>query len=169
MNPSSASKPAPAASSAAASAPQQPEQQQQEPQQQQQEPLRYALAIHGGAGVINTSNSVWIERAMEGLQAALEAGHAVLRAGGSAMDAAVASVVVMENDPHFNAGEEERCTFGDPCRQKQQLLVKEQSAVAEPAWTVVTCRASTTSASTRMTRGAIACPGSTTMSKPTKD
>jgi beta-aspartyl-peptidase (threonine type) len=84
------------------SAQQQPQQQQQ--QQQQQQPLRYALAIHGGAGVINTSNSVWISSAMEGLQAALEAGDAVLRAGGSAVDAAVASVVVMENDPHFNAG-----------------------------------------------------------------
>jgi beta-aspartyl-peptidase (threonine type) len=98
MTPSNASKPAaassaPAASDAAASA--QPEQQQS---------LRYALAIHGGAGVINTSNSVWIGSAMEGLQAALEAGHAVLRAGGSALDAAVASVLVMENDPHFNAG-----------------------------------------------------------------
>jgi beta-phosphoglucomutase-like phosphatase (HAD superfamily) len=97
MNPSSAGKPAPApaASGVAASVPQ--------PEQQQQ-PLRYALSIHGGAGVINTSNIVWIESAMEGLQAALEAGHAVLRAGGSALDAAVASVVVMENDPHFNAG-----------------------------------------------------------------
>lgn len=70
-----------------------------------QQPLRYALAIHGGAGVINSSNSVWIGSAKEGLQAALDAGHAVLRAGGSAVDAAVASVVVLENDPHFNAGE----------------------------------------------------------------
>jgi beta-aspartyl-peptidase (threonine type) len=99
MSPSPASKPACASSSAAAgnaaASTQQPEQQQ---------PLRYALAIHGGAGVINTSNSVWIGSAMEGLQAALEAGHAVLLAGGSAVDAAVASVVVMEIDPHFNAG-----------------------------------------------------------------
>lgn len=98
MSPTTASKPARPSSSAAASdaltAVQQPQHQ-----------LRYALAIHGGAGVINTSNSLWIGSAMEGLQAALDAGHAVLRAGGSAVDAAVASVVVMENDPHFNAGE----------------------------------------------------------------
>ncbi|KAF6260779.1 nucleophile aminohydrolase [Scenedesmus sp. NREL 46B-D3] len=97
MSPTTASKPARPSSSAAASdaltAVQQPQHQ-----------LRYALAIHGGAGVINTSNSLWIGSAMEGLQAALDAGHAVLRAGGSAVDAAVASVVVMENDPHFNAG-----------------------------------------------------------------
>lgn len=41
---------------------------------------------------------------MNGLQKALDAGHAILKAGGSAMDAAVAAVVVLENDPHFNAG-----------------------------------------------------------------
>ncbi|MEQ1505306.1 MAG: isoaspartyl peptidase/L-asparaginase, partial [Myxococcota bacterium] len=39
-----------------------------------------------------------------GLRAALDAGAAVLRAGGSAVDASVAAVVVLEDDPLFNAG-----------------------------------------------------------------
>eukprot|EP00882_Tetradesmus_deserticola_P015759 GHRQ01016793.1.p1 GENE.GHRQ01016793.1~~GHRQ01016793.1.p1 ORF type:complete len:197 (+),score=31.99 GHRQ01016793.1:53-643(+) len=104
MSPTTANKPACASSGASAS-----NTATAAGERQQQQQLRYALAIHGGAGVINTSNSVWISSAMEGLQAALEAGHAVLRAGGSAADAAVASVEVMENDPHFNAGEALLC------------------------------------------------------------
>lgn len=39
-----------------------------------------------------------------GLAAALEAGAAVLAAGGSALDAVTAAVVALEDDPHFNAG-----------------------------------------------------------------
>jgi beta-aspartyl-peptidase (threonine type) len=40
----------------------------------------------------------------EGLSAALDAGHGVLRRGGSALDAVVASVLALENNPLFNAG-----------------------------------------------------------------
>lgn len=39
-----------------------------------------------------------------GLEAALEAGHAVLREGGAALDAATAAVCVLEDDALFNAG-----------------------------------------------------------------
>ncbi len=39
-----------------------------------------------------------------GLEAALEAGHAVLRHGGSALDAVTAAVCVLEDDALFNAG-----------------------------------------------------------------
>ena len=39
-----------------------------------------------------------------GLATALDAGVAVLAAGGSALDAVEAAVVVLEDDPHFNAG-----------------------------------------------------------------
>ena len=39
-----------------------------------------------------------------GLGAALDAGSAVLAAGGSALDAVEAAVVALEDDPHFNAG-----------------------------------------------------------------
>jgi beta-aspartyl-peptidase (threonine type) len=65
-----------------------------------------ALVIHGGAGVIDrTSLSADDERAVRAdLDRALDAGHAVLASGGSALDAATAAVVVLEESPWFNAG-----------------------------------------------------------------
>lgn len=65
---------------------------------------RWSLAIHGGAGVINSTHTDWLDDAKRGLEASLRAGQAVLESGGSAIDAVVAAVVSMENDPHFNAG-----------------------------------------------------------------
>lgn len=67
---------------------------------------KIALAIHGGAGTVARSKMTpGMERDLQaGLQRALEAGHEVLQAGGSSLDAVVASVRVMEDDPLFNAG-----------------------------------------------------------------
>jgi L-asparaginase / beta-aspartyl-peptidase len=64
---------------------------------------RYALAVHGGAGTIA------IGEADEGpyhraLATALQAGEAVLQAGGSAFAAVVEATVALENEPLFNAG-----------------------------------------------------------------
>jgi isoaspartyl peptidase/L-asparaginase-like protein (Ntn-hydrolase superfamily) len=60
-----------------------------------------AIVVHGGAGN-------WPETAHEaahaGLTTAVEAGHAVLAAGGDALAAVEAAVVVLEDDPIFNAG-----------------------------------------------------------------
>lgn len=69
-----------------------------------EDPPRWALAIHGGAGVINSNNEEWLADAKRGLAAALTAGQSVLASGGSAIDAVVAAVMCMEDDPHFNAG-----------------------------------------------------------------
>jgi len=64
------------------------------------------LAIHGGAGTIRrenmTPNSEKAYRAK--LMEALETGYQVLDAGGTAVDAVIASVKVMEDSPFFNAG-----------------------------------------------------------------
>ena len=67
---------------------------------------RTALVIHGGAGVIERrALSVEDERAVrKDLDRALDAGHAVLKDGGSALDAVTASIVVLEESPWFNAG-----------------------------------------------------------------
>jgi len=65
-----------------------------------------ALVIHGGAGTINR-DALTPERDAEiraHLGQALDAGNAVLEAGGSALDAVTAAVVVLEDSPHFNAG-----------------------------------------------------------------
>lgn len=66
----------------------------------------YALAIHGGAGTIlkSTMSPEKEEAYKAGLRTALEAGEAVLRAGGSALDAVTAAVCALEDEPLFNAG-----------------------------------------------------------------
>ena len=62
-----------------------------------------AIVVHGGAGRVPTDQAR-IERMREGAASAIEAGHAVLAGGGSALDAVEAAVVVLEDDPVFNAG-----------------------------------------------------------------
>lgn len=59
---------------------------------------RYVLVIHGGAGTMSKEKSTPEQRAHHkaGLAKALEAGYAVLKEGGEAMDAAVAAVSSME-------------------------------------------------------------------------
>ena len=67
---------------------------------------KIALAIHGGCGVM-PEDSMTAEEwagARTDLAAALRAGYAVLKAGGTALKAVEAAVVVMEDSPHFNAG-----------------------------------------------------------------
>jgi beta-aspartyl-peptidase (threonine type) len=63
--------------------------------------MSVALIAHGGAGNIRPGGEA---RAIEGTHAAVEAGRAILLAGGSALDAVCATVVALEDDPAFNAG-----------------------------------------------------------------
>lgn len=67
---------------------------------------RWSLAIHGGAGVIERGSlSPDNEAAYRaGLDEALRVGGAVLEKGGPALDAVVAAVRALEDDPLFNAG-----------------------------------------------------------------
>lgn len=69
-------------------------------------PPRWSLAVHGGAGVIERDSlSPEMDAAYRAaLHRALEAGSAVLAAGGSALDAVQAAVEIMEDEPLFNAG-----------------------------------------------------------------
>lgn len=66
----------------------------------------WSLAIHGGAGTIERSRMTPERDAAyrEALTKALDAGAAVLAAGGSALDAVQVAVELMEDDPLFNAG-----------------------------------------------------------------
>ncbi|MEZ4241081.1 MAG: isoaspartyl peptidase/L-asparaginase [Myxococcota bacterium] len=68
--------------------------------------MAYALAVHGGAGLIRADSLSPAREAAcrEALVRALAAGEAVLRRGGAALDAVTAAVVVLEDDPVFNAG-----------------------------------------------------------------
>ncbi len=67
---------------------------------------RWRLVVHGGAGVIERSRITPEEDAAirAALNRALDAGSAILERGGSSLDAVEASVRVLEDDPHFNAG-----------------------------------------------------------------
>ena len=69
-------------------------------------PQGWRLAVHGGAGVIERSAMGDAEEAAyrAGLTDALAAGADVLRRGGAALDAVQAAVVVLEDNPLFNAG-----------------------------------------------------------------
>ena len=66
----------------------------------------WAIAIHGGAGVIERARLSPAKDAeiRAALANALAAGQAVLARGGSALDAAEAAARLLEDDPNFNAG-----------------------------------------------------------------
>jgi beta-aspartyl-peptidase (threonine type) len=66
----------------------------------------FGLAIHGGAGTLpRAETSGGRERKYrEGLGDALDAGFAVLQAGGTSLDAVTRAVVLLEDNPLFNAG-----------------------------------------------------------------
>jgi len=66
----------------------------------------FAIAIHGGAGTLSRKDMSSTQEAeyRAGLEEALSAGYAVLTRGGSSLDAAVAAVRVLEDNPLFNAG-----------------------------------------------------------------
>ncbi len=63
----------------------------------------FSLAVHGGAGPLKAGRELE-DAQREGLRRALAAGEAVLAAGGPALDAVGAAVVVLEDDESFNAG-----------------------------------------------------------------
>jgi L-asparaginase / beta-aspartyl-peptidase len=72
-----------------------------------QQPARHwAIVVHGGAGVIEKSalGPDGDKAYRAGLDRAIHAGAAVLDKGGSALDAVEATLHVLEEDPHFNAG-----------------------------------------------------------------
>ncbi len=65
-----------------------------------------SIAVHGGAGTIERDQmSPEREQTIRAaLEAAVRAGHEILEAGGSSLDAVVAAVKVLEDAPEFNAG-----------------------------------------------------------------
>ena len=70
------------------------------------EDARWSIALHGGAGTINRDKiTPEQDRTIRAaLDAALDAGSEILKNGGSAMDAITATIIILEDDPNFNAG-----------------------------------------------------------------
>src|SRR5271156_4732636 len=76
------------------------------PQRQGAIQAMFGVAIHGGAGPLPRAE---MGREAElkyraGLQEAIDAGFAVLQAGGTSLDAVTQAVVLLEDNPLFNAG-----------------------------------------------------------------
>ena len=73
--------------------------------QEQPTPMKYAIAIHGGAGSSpeNFSDEANQARAAA-MEEALKIGTDILKNGGSALDAVEKVVNYLEDDPKFNAG-----------------------------------------------------------------
>lgn len=60
------------------------------------------ILVHGGAGDLHPDDDP--QPHIDGCMKAARAGHLVLQGGGSALDAVIAAVVALEDDPLFNAG-----------------------------------------------------------------
>jgi L-asparaginase / beta-aspartyl-peptidase len=68
--------------------------------------IHWGLVIHGGAGTITRGSMTEdVERQYRNtMEESLRAGHAILAAGGSGLDAVVAATRILEDSPLFNAG-----------------------------------------------------------------
>ena len=66
----------------------------------------YVLVIHGGAGVMAPKDfTPELEKEyLDKLQEALDTGEAILKSGGTSLDAVTVAVKLMEDSPLFNAG-----------------------------------------------------------------
>ncbi len=74
--------------------------------QKKSEPMKIRMVIHGGAGTIERKDMTAAneEAHRAGIEEALKAGYAVLKKGGSSLDAVQAAIVRLEDNPLFNAG-----------------------------------------------------------------
>jgi beta-aspartyl-peptidase (threonine type) len=89
-----------------------------------------ALIAHGGAGNWRPGSE---DDAIAGMSAAAERGRAVLRAGGSALDAVCATVVTLEDNPIFNAGTGAVLNFDGFCELDAAVMVSRDSCAGAVA------------------------------------
>jgi beta-aspartyl-peptidase (threonine type) len=66
-------------------------------------PMPFSIIVHGGAADWSAEDGDGAIL-VEACRIAVRAGYEILRKGGSALDAVTATVVVLEDDPRFNAG-----------------------------------------------------------------
>lgn len=71
----------------------------------QEQPMKFAIAIHGGAGPSSKQASDEANRGrVDSMRKALDLGKGILEKGGTSVDAVEAVVALLEDDPKFNAG-----------------------------------------------------------------
>jgi beta-aspartyl-peptidase (threonine type) len=93
--------------------------------------VQAVLLVHGGAGKVPTPERAAARQ--RGIDAAIAAGAAVLDHGGSALDAVCAAVVVLEDDPHFNAGRGAAATTAGTHELDAAVMVGEHRATGAVA------------------------------------
>ena len=89
-----------------------------------------ALIAHGGAGNWRPGSE---QDAVDAMKGAVEKGRAVLLAGGSALDAVCAAVVVLEDNPIFNAGTGAVLNFDGFCELDAAVMVSRESCAGAVA------------------------------------
>jgi beta-aspartyl-peptidase (threonine type) len=84
----------------------------------------FGLVIHGGAGVILRENLTADQEAKyrAGLTDARDAGYAVLERGGTALDAVIAVITRLEDNPLFNAGKGAVMTADGKCELDSSIM-----------------------------------------------
>lgn len=92
--------------------------------------MSVALIAHGGAGSWRPGSE---QDALDGMARAVEAGRAILRGGGSALDAVCAAVVVLEDNPIFNAGTGAVLNFEGNCELDASVMESGASRVGAVA------------------------------------
>ncbi len=106
----------------------------------QEKSMKAVLVVHGGAGVL-PRGKLTPEREAEcraDLEAALKAGHQALgREGGTALDAVVAAIKVLEDSPRFNAGK--GAVFTHEGRNELDASVMEGKERRAGAVAAITC------------------------------
>jgi beta-aspartyl-peptidase (threonine type) len=88
--------------------------------------MSIALIAHGGAGKWRPGSD---DDAIEGLRQAVEAGRVILAGGGRAIDAVCATVVVLEDNPIYNAGTGAVLNFDGFCELDASVMESEQARV----------------------------------------
>ncbi len=78
-----------------------------------------AIIVHGGVSELKKEK---VERAVNGVKRAVEAGYAVLKSGGDALDACEKAVNVLEDDPVFNAGTGSALTLDGQCAMDASIM-----------------------------------------------
>ena len=90
--------------------------------------MTIGLIAHGGAGRWRPGSD---DDAMQGLRAAVEAGRAVLAGGGTALDAVCATVVVLEDNPIYNAGTGAVLNFDGFCEMDACVMEVSSHALSQ--------------------------------------
>ena len=89
-----------------------------------------ALIAHGGAGNWRPGSQA---DAVAGMREAAARGRAILRAGGTALDAVCATVVALEDNPNFNAGTGAVLNFDGFCELDACVMESGESRVGAVA------------------------------------